>query len=90
MNSSKEQHLFELKIFCNIINVFTITFDQFNASLLNQSVNSVKGLVHPKMKICLFFTHPQSIIGVYDFLLSDESNRSNIKNCPAPPSLTMT
>ncbi len=29
--SSKEQHLFELENFYNIINIFTITFDQFNA-----------------------------------------------------------
>ncbi len=36
------------------------------------------------MKISLCFTHPQSILGVYDFLLSDESNRSYIKNCPGP------
>ncbi len=26
-------------IFCNIINVFIITFDQFKASLLNKSIN---------------------------------------------------
>ncbi len=43
-----------------------------------------KGLVHPKMKISLCFTHPQSIPGVYDCLLSDESNWSYIKNCPGP------
>ncbi len=38
----------------------------------------LKGLVHPKMKIILLFTHPQAILGVYDFLLSDffSSNRS--------------
>ncbi len=30
------------------------------------------------MKISLCFTHPWSILGVYDFLLSDESNRSYI------------
>ncbi len=36
------------------------------------------------MKISLCFTHPQSILGVYDFLLSDESNLSYIKNCPGP------
>ncbi len=41
-----------------------------------------QGLVHPKMKISLCFTHPWAILGVYDFLLSDESNWSNIKNCP--------
>ncbi len=39
-----------------------------------------KWLVHPKMKISPCFTHPQSILGVYDFLLSDEFNRSYIKN----------
>ncbi len=42
----------------------------------------VKWLVHPKMKISPYFTHPQDILGVYDFLLSDESNRSYIKNGP--------
>ncbi len=48
----------------------------------------VKRLVHPKIHpfFGLCFTHPQSILGVYDFLLSDESNRSYIKN---GPSLTM-
>ncbi len=40
----------------------------------------IKGLVHPKMIIS--FTHPQGNLGVYEFLLSDESNRSNIQNCP--------
>ncbi len=37
--SSKEQHLFEIEIFSNIINVFAVTFDQFNASLMNKSIN---------------------------------------------------
>ncbi len=41
-----------------------------------------QGLVHPKMKISPCFTRPQGI-GVYDFLLSDESHRSYIENCPA-------
>ncbi len=37
-----------------------------------------EGLVHPKLKgPC--FTHPQGILGVYDFLLSDEYNQSYIK-----------
>ncbi len=36
------------------------------------------------MKISLCFTHPQSILGVYDFLFSDESNQSYIKNGPGP------
>ncbi len=38
MESSKEQHLFETEIFCNIIDVFTVTFDQHNASLLNKNI----------------------------------------------------
>jgi len=33
----KKQHLFE--IFCNIINVFAVTFDQFHVSLLNKILN---------------------------------------------------
>ncbi len=39
IESSEEQHLSEIEIFCNIINVFIITFDQFTASLLNKSIN---------------------------------------------------
>ncbi len=38
IESSEEQHLFSA-IFCNILNVFIITFDQFKASLLNKSIN---------------------------------------------------
>ncbi len=32
----KGQHLFEIEIFCNFINLFNLIFDQFNASLLNK------------------------------------------------------
>ncbi len=35
----KEQHLFEMDIFCNIINVFTLTFDKFIVFLQNKSIN---------------------------------------------------
>uniref|UniRef100_A0A672L5M6 Sodium/potassium-transporting ATPase subunit beta-3 n=1 Tax=Sinocyclocheilus grahami TaxID=75366 RepID=A0A672L5M6_SINGR len=35
---------------------------------------------HATLKMC--FTHPRSILGVYDFLLSDESSRSYIKHYP--------
>ncbi len=38
IESSKEQHLFEIEIFCSIINVFTVTFDQFNAFFLNKHI----------------------------------------------------
>ncbi len=37
--SSEEQHLSEMEIFGNIINVFIFTFDQFKPSLLNKSSN---------------------------------------------------
>ncbi len=43
---SKKQHSFEIEIICNLKNVLTVTFDQFNGSLLNKSV---KGIVHQKM-----------------------------------------
>ncbi len=42
IESSIEQHLFEIEIFPNIINVFTVTFDQFNASLLNKSITYIQ------------------------------------------------
>jgi len=29
----KKQHLLEIKMVCNIMNVFTVSFDQFEASL---------------------------------------------------------
>ncbi len=35
---SKEPHFFSNRMFCNILNVFTVTFDQCNASLLNKSL----------------------------------------------------
>ncbi len=31
-----------MEIVCNIINVFTVTFDQFNASLIHKSFNFIK------------------------------------------------
>ncbi len=35
----QREHLYEMEIFCNITNVLNVTFDQFNASLLNKSIN---------------------------------------------------
>jgi len=34
------------------------------------------------MKITPSFTHPQTILGVYDFLVSDEHNRIYINKYP--------
>ncbi len=33
------KHLLEIESLCDIINAFTVTFDQCNASLLNKSPN---------------------------------------------------
>ncbi len=38
---SSKQHLFDIEIFCNFENVFTITFDQFIGSLLNKSIKNI-------------------------------------------------
>ncbi len=54
--------------FYNRINIAMVT----TMSVI--AISRVKGLVHTKMKISLCFTHPRGILGVYDFLLSDESN----------------
>ncbi len=37
MFKSSKTLFFETEIFCSIINALTVTFDQFNASLLNKS-----------------------------------------------------
>jgi len=34
------------------------------------------------MKISPSFTHPRAILGVYDFILSDENNLRNINKYP--------
>ncbi len=39
IESSEEQNLSEIEMFCDIINVFIITFDQFKAFLQNKSIN---------------------------------------------------
>ncbi len=34
----RNQRLFKMEIFCNIINVFTVNFDQLNVFFLNKSM----------------------------------------------------
>ncbi len=41
IESSKEQHLFKIKILSNIINDFTVTLQQFIASLLKKSIYKI-------------------------------------------------
>ncbi len=36
---NKKQHLYETEIFCDIINVSTVTFEKCNASLLKSETN---------------------------------------------------
>lgn len=38
----KVQHLCEMEIFCNTVNVFTVSVDQFNVYLQNRSINLKK------------------------------------------------
>ncbi len=47
----------------------------------------IKALIQPKIKIIPWFTHPQGILGLYDFLISEESNRSYVKYCPGSSKL---
>ncbi len=39
---NKELYLIEIEIFCNSINVFNVTFNQFNAYLMNRDIHSFK------------------------------------------------
>ncbi len=54
--------------------------EQRNLPRAVQITACFKGLVQPKMKMNLCVIHPQSI-GVYTFLLSDESNQLYKKLC---------
>ncbi len=46
---SNEHHLYEIEIFWNIINVFTVTFGHFNASLLKKHINFFNKNCSPKI-----------------------------------------
>ncbi len=50
-----------------------------DTSIGTNSFITIKGLVHPRMKISPCFTHPKRRLGVHDFLLSDDSNQIYIK-----------
>ncbi len=52
IQSSKEQHLFEIEMFCNIIKIFTVTIDHFNATLLNRSINLLNTYVNVNLIKC--------------------------------------
>ncbi len=42
---SKEQHLFKIEIFSNIMHVITVIFDQLNVTLLNKTNNLFQKLI---------------------------------------------
>jgi len=53
IESSQKQHLFEIESFCNIMNIVTVTLDQFNASLLNKNMNFLKKKTQsPNLQTC--------------------------------------
>jgi len=63
------------------MNAFTVTFDQFNAFLVNKSV---KGLVHPN--ILSSFTHPQVVLDLHKLLSSVEHKGRYFEECWEPDS----
>jgi len=42
---------------------------------------SIKGLVHPKMKILSVFTHPRVVPNLYVFICSAEHKRRYLEEC---------
>ncbi len=54
-----------IRKFCNTINVFAVTFDQFNASLLNKSINLFK----IKQPMLLIFPFPYSSAQLFPTLI---------------------
>ncbi len=44
---------FKIEMYCNIINVFIVTFDQFNVSLLNKSIKLVEYILTFAFSIAL-------------------------------------
>lgn len=55
-----------------------------NYSLLTTASNvliSIKGVVHPKCKILRFFTHPQVVTNLHEFLCSAEHKIRDFEEC---------
>ncbi len=84
IKSSKEQHLFETEI---VIIVFTVTFDLFNASLLNKiDPRLLKGSLSKKKKKIMFsaaktFTFKRLVMvySSYFILYSTEEMNSGLE-----------
>ncbi len=79
MNRKFKRAAFEIETFCNIINAVTVTFDQFNASLLDKS----KFLPPPKKKkYNLIFCSLMFILGAYSLSIQDwdETKGDHVKH----------
>ncbi len=77
MNRKFKRAAFEIETFCNIINVVTVTFDQFNASLLDKSTN-----LFPKKNSNLIFCSLMFILGAYSLSIQDwdETKGDHVKH----------
>ncbi len=58
-----------MEICCNIINVFTVTFDQFNACLLNKIIY-FKNVLMPKCWIVGYIIHILPFYQVFCVILT--------------------
>ncbi len=50
IESSKEQRLSDIEIFCSIMNIYNVTFDHFNASFMNKRTDFLQKIL---LKQCL-------------------------------------
>ncbi len=69
----KRTALFEIEIFCNIINVFTVSLDQFDAFLLNKSISTAVVLLIMQLKS----TKKLNLI-IFPFLLFSLQDRNMV------------
>jgi len=45
------------------------------------NISTLKGIVHPRIKIVSLFTHPQVVPNLYEFLSSAEHKRRYFEEC---------
>ncbi len=80
--------LYSCVVIVKVVVIFSILIELVDINIvIILGVNSPWRIVYSKIKITSWITHPQAILGVYDFLLSDEYNRSYIKKCPGSSKL---
>ncbi len=67
--------------FCNIINVFTVTFDQFNASLINKSINFLKKVFWTQTYICILYVYMYMCVCVVYIYTHTHTARTHTHIC---------